>query len=59
MGRLPIGRKAMTAAERQRRRRLKPFLKVERLKRRFLEADASTRVAFLDWLRERQLVSRN
>jgi hypothetical protein len=51
----------MTAAERQRRRRrrLKPFLKVERLKRRFLEADASTRVAFLDWLRERQLVSRN
>jgi hypothetical protein len=53
MGRVPIGRKAMSNAERQRRRRerLKPLLKVERLKRAFLDADPPTQAEFLYWIR--------
>jgi hypothetical protein len=43
----------MSGAERQRRRRarLKPVLKIERLKRQFLDADPSTREEFLYWIR--------
>jgi len=58
MGRKPIGKRAMTAAERQRRyyARLRPGYQLTRLKSAFLSAEEATRTAFIDWLRKRKFM---
>jgi hypothetical protein len=58
MGRKPIGKSAMTNAERQRRRyaRLRPGYQLTRLKTAFINAEEATRAAFLDWLRKRRFM---
>jgi hypothetical protein len=60
MGRKPIGRKAMTDAERQRRRRARlkpdPLRRVTALTKRFLDLAVFEKTAFLDWLRRHKFV---
>ena len=58
VGRKPIGKKAMTDSERQKRRyeRQRPARELARLTRVFLAAEESARTAFLEWLRKRRFL---
>ena len=58
MGRPPIGKKAMTDLERQRRRqaKLRPARQFKRLTTAFITAEEAARTAFLDWLRKKRFL---
>jgi hypothetical protein len=58
MGRKPIGKKPMTDTERQRRRyaALGPLLKLETVRRKFLDLSPGNKAAFIDWLKERNFI---
>jgi hypothetical protein len=58
MGRPPLGKKAMTDAERQRRRyeRKRPERQLARMTAAFLAAEESARAAFMEWLRKKRFL---
>jgi hypothetical protein len=58
MGRKPIGKRAMTAVERQQRRyaRLGPARRLETAKRKFLNLSAAGKASFIDWLKKHKFL---